>query len=68
MTPLLGSLYGGTDVTLEGQGFGTNASQVQVLVGKVCAVQEVTDTRIKCRVGYTGNTFVVTNQGVHTCK
>lgn len=57
-------MYGGTLLTITGQGFGTEAQIVEVMVGShVCMVESVSDTKIQCRVEYTGAQVTVTNQG-----
>lgn len=66
LTPSRGSLYGGTLLTVTGQGFGTNTSLVEVMVGShACTVDVLSNTELTCRVDYTGTTHTVTNQGTH---
>ncbi|XP_076438592.1 LOW QUALITY PROTEIN: fibrocystin-L-like [Babylonia areolata] len=66
LTPTRGSLYGGTLVTVTGQGFGTTATRVEVKVGnRTCDVEHVTDANITCRVRDAGVKVIVTNQGKH---
>jgi hypothetical protein len=63
--PLDGSIQGGTNLTIIGEGFGTNASLSSVSVGGVsCPVDTITDTQIKCQLAYAGRHHSVTNGGV----
>ncbi|XP_021354873.1 fibrocystin-L-like isoform X2 [Mizuhopecten yessoensis] len=64
ISPDEGSLYGGTEITGVGQGFGTDASLLNVSVGPTpCAVFSVTDTQFKCRINDTSSQHVVKNTG-----
>ena len=55
--PSRGSTAGGTQITLNGVGFGTNASAVTVsILGIACSVQSVTATQVICVTGYHGPT------------
>ncbi|KAK7468036.1 hypothetical protein BaRGS_00036740, partial [Batillaria attramentaria] len=66
MTPAYGSMYGGTIMTLTGQGFGDNSSRVDVtLGGHACPIDTISDTQITCKLAYTGTEHTVTNQGTH---
>ena len=66
LSPSRGSLYGGTLLTVTGQGFGTNASRVAVTVGShACPVDSLADTELTCEVDYAGTAHTVTNQGTH---
>ena len=50
VTPLQGSVVGGTEVTITGSGFGTDKTKLNVEFGDLeCAVTSVTDTLIKCK-------------------
>ena len=49
MSPLQGSVVGGTEVTITGSGFGTDKTKLNVEFGELeCHVTSVTDTVIKC--------------------
>ncbi|XP_061189118.1 fibrocystin-L-like [Saccostrea echinata] len=63
--PRSGSLYGGTIVTVMGQGFGNTASDIKATVGShACnVVGTVTDTQFKCQIAATGKVHKVDNQG-----
>jgi hypothetical protein len=57
VTPLSGSIYGGTLITIEGSNFGTQKTDNPVQlsthggIGSIdCFVQEIMETEIKCRV------------------
>lgn len=53
-------------LTVTGQGFGTNASLVEVMVGShACTVDVLSNTELTCQVDYTGTNHTVTNQGTH---
>ncbi|XP_076438726.1 fibrocystin-L-like isoform X2 [Babylonia areolata] len=66
LTPTRGSLYGGTLLTVTGQGFASDASLMEVKVGEhACAVDFSSSTELTCLVDYTGKTHNVTNQGTH---
>lgn len=66
LTPTQGSMYGGTVLTVTGQGFGTNSSRVEVtLGGRGCTMDTLTGTELTCTLDYTGTTHAVTNQGTH---
>ncbi|XP_028646739.2 fibrocystin-L-like [Erpetoichthys calabaricus] len=62
--PLMGSLYGGTKLTLTGSGFGTNPDDIQVLLGQQgCNVTDVAQDRLECVVQAPGKVYTVTNLG-----
>jgi hypothetical protein len=64
--PASGSLRGGTELTVTGQGFSTVSSQNKVRVGNHdCDVQSSTSTELKCVIADTGKLHYVTNDGVH---
>lgn len=55
ISPRYASPVGGTDITITGSGFGTDASAVTVVIdGVTCSVQGVTDTSIVCTTGARG--------------
>ena len=69
MTPSFGSLYGGTDVSISGQGFGTNSSAVEVAVGPhQCDISAIQNDLIVCRISDTGATHVISATGKHRSK
>ncbi|MBN3294524.1 PKHL1 protein, partial [Polypterus senegalus] len=62
--PLMGSLYGGTKLTLTGSGFGTNPDDIQVLLGqRGCSVTAMAQDRLECVVQAPGKVYTVTNLG-----
>ncbi|XP_048777455.2 fibrocystin-L-like isoform X3 [Ostrea edulis] len=65
ISPRSGSLYGGTIVTVTGQGFGNTASNIKANMGsyKCDVVGTVTDTQFKCQIEATGKVHQVSNQG-----
>jgi hypothetical protein len=67
--PTQGSLYGGTRLTLTGQGFSTNTSLTEVKVGNHgCNVESASTTQIVCLLGDTSSVVKIDNQGVHPSK
>ena len=66
MSPRKGSLMGGTQLSLEGEGFG-NCSDVAVSLGNSydCNIEECTDTTITCMTERRSNVFQITNSGRH---
>ncbi|KAK0070514.1 fibrocystin-L [Biomphalaria pfeifferi] len=66
MTPNFGSLYGGTDLVITGNGFSLNSSQMSVAVGThQCNIMDLTETSIKCRIEDTGKYHTVSATGIH---
>jgi len=59
ITPNVGSIHGGTKITLKGTSFGTNLMEVEVMLGnKVpCAVIQQTPDEIICRVSVRNSTL-----------
>lgn len=67
--PTQGSLYGGTRLTLTGQGFSTNTSLTEVKVGNYgCNVESASTTQIICLLAETSSVVKIDNQGVHPSK
>ena len=63
-TPTTGSIFGGTLITFNGQGFGEKTSDVKVVFkGKTCAVQSCTDNKITCITPRASNTVYIDNSG-----
>ena len=60
LSPCSGSLAGGTEVMIEGEGFGDNSSNVMVSDGngRSCQVTTVTPTLIRCRTSPHNNTLM----------
>ena len=57
VSPRTGSLGGGTDLTIEGVGFGSDAAQLRVLAGdEPCAITSVTESAIHCRLASLSST------------
>lgn len=64
--PATGSLQGGTELTVTGQGLSTVTSENKVKVGNHdCDVQSSTSTELKCVIADTGKIHYVTNDGIH---
>jgi hypothetical protein len=62
-------MFGGTRVTLTGDGFSPNASDISVMVGDTeCDVESTDPTQIICVIQSIGNDVVITNQGTHKSK
>ena len=69
MTPLSGSIFGGTTVTLRGNGFGTDSDMVKVKMGnRSCEVNTVTDEQIECVTTDARRQHTIDNQGRHEGK
>lgn len=67
VSPQRGSLNGGTEVTITGEGFQSNTSRNAVKFGqKRCVVFESTSSEIKCRTENGGNMAQVDNSGSHS--
>ncbi len=66
VSPLAGSLYGGTFVTILGEGFSTDTNNVVVKFDDIpCQIKTVEDSKIVCETGTTANLFVNDNYGTH---
>ncbi|XP_072104046.1 PKHD1 like 1, tandem duplicate 1 [Mobula birostris] len=66
MTPWLGSLYGGTAITISGAGFSATPEENTVQLGSIqCPVTFASPNVIECVLGPTGRTFIITNNGSH---
>ncbi|KAJ8313322.1 hypothetical protein KUTeg_009108 [Tegillarca granosa] len=64
--PRLGSVLGGTRLTLTGEGFTTNKNLIEVKVGEhICNVETAIQTQIVCLIEYTGKTHEINNTGRH---
>uniref|UniRef100_S4RUK3 Polycystic kidney and hepatic disease 1 (autosomal recessive)-like 1 n=1 Tax=Petromyzon marinus TaxID=7757 RepID=S4RUK3_PETMA len=64
--PRGGSLYGGTRVTITGDGFSSNATSNNVTIGGVpCVVLSSSWSRLECLSLGTATTHTVTNRGIH---
>ena len=51
VTPLTSGVHGGAILTVEGNGFSSNRSQVHITVGSSpCPVVEATESRVRCRI------------------
>ncbi|XP_028646735.2 PKHD1 like 1, tandem duplicate 1 [Erpetoichthys calabaricus] len=65
VSPLEGSMYGGTTISVTGSGFSTNPNDTQVLMGNnICKVTLATESELECVVQPAGNLHVVTNLGI----
>ena len=66
VTPSQGSLYGGTDITINGKGF---HNETKVKIGDTnCVEREIRSHQIICDIESTEVVHNVTNQGVHPSK
>lgn len=69
VTPLQGSLRGGTMLTIVGDGFSTNKTRNSVMVGShICEIESATVNELKCQIKDTAKVHVVDNSGIHPCK
>ncbi|XP_066939677.1 fibrocystin-L-like [Macrobrachium rosenbergii] len=62
-----GSVYGGTRVVVQGAGFGTNCSLLEVNLGEdvECSIIDCSDTEILCKVHLVPRKHVIRNNGSH---
>ncbi|KAM3595703.1 uncharacterized protein V6R79_001361 [Siganus canaliculatus] len=66
ISPLFGSLMGGTRLTVTGSGFSSNISDNKVSVGGAdCTVKSASEKQLQCVMQSEEKTHVVTNQGSH---
>ncbi|XP_043994771.1 fibrocystin-L-like isoform X2 [Gambusia affinis] len=66
ISPLTGSLMGGTTLTVSGSGFSNDTANIQVSVGsRACEVASASENQLLCTVQSEEETHVVTNQGSH---
>uniref|UniRef100_UPI003AACF14E PKHD1 like 1, tandem duplicate 1 n=1 Tax=Centroberyx gerrardi TaxID=166262 RepID=UPI003AACF14E len=66
VSPALGSLLGGTRLTVTGSGFSNNTSDNEVSVGDAeCEVTAASENELECVVQSEEQTHTVTNQGSH---
>ncbi|XP_025757857.1 PKHD1 like 1, tandem duplicate 1 isoform X2 [Oreochromis niloticus] len=64
ISPLFGSLMGGTELTVSGSGFSSNVSDNTVSVGNAaCEVTAASENELQCVVQSEEKTHIVTNQG-----
>ncbi|KAK7898488.1 hypothetical protein WMY93_019341 [Mugilogobius chulae] len=64
--PLVGSLMGGTKLTITGSGFSQNTSNIEVAIGGLeCEVTTSEENRLECDLESAQKTVTVTNQGIH---
>ena len=70
MTPDVGSLEGGSKLTITGAGFGTDSSDVSIEFDDSisCEVESLTDTQIECVVDVQPSVVSVNNNGRHESK
>ncbi|XP_065139309.1 fibrocystin-L-like [Paramisgurnus dabryanus] len=65
-SPLLGSLYGGTTITITGSGFSSVPTDNNVTLGDIqCHITKALDHQLTCVTQPTNKTYMVTNQGYH---
>uniref|UniRef100_A0A3Q3X6F5 Uncharacterized protein n=1 Tax=Mola mola TaxID=94237 RepID=A0A3Q3X6F5_MOLML len=65
MSPLFGSLLGGTRLTVSGSGFSSNASDNKVSLDTECEVKDASGNELQCVVQSEESTHFVDNQGSH---
>ncbi|XP_062385127.1 fibrocystin-L-like [Sardina pilchardus] len=66
VAPLVGSLYGGSQLTISGSGFSANLEDNSVMLGdRSCRVTAASDHEIQCVVESGAKTHTITNQGSH---
>uniref|UniRef100_H3CIT5 PKHD1 like 1, tandem duplicate 1 n=1 Tax=Tetraodon nigroviridis TaxID=99883 RepID=H3CIT5_TETNG len=66
VSPLYGSLMGGTRLTLSGSGFSNNISDNRVFFGDAeCEVKDASENELQCILQTEQKTHIVTNQGSH---
>ncbi|KAM6958720.1 PKHD1 like 1, tandem duplicate 1 [Aplochiton taeniatus] len=66
VSPVLGSLLGGTRLTITGSGFSSQASDNKVSIGGAeCEVTRASNGELTCVVQSEEKTYTVTNQGSH---
>ena len=66
VSPKHGSIFGGTLMSVFGEGFSPNASANSVTLGDIpCEVLSSSNTKIMCRTGSSSRTHHVDNSGVH---
>ncbi|XP_042290990.1 PKHD1 like 1, tandem duplicate 1 [Thunnus maccoyii] len=66
ISPMFGSLMGGTKLTVSGSGFSNNTSDNKVSVGGAeCEVESASENELQCVVKSEEKTHTVTNQGSH---
>ncbi|KAL5019598.1 hypothetical protein ScPMuIL_002490 [Solemya velum] len=64
--PIGGSLFGGTKLTLTGEGFSKDVYNIEVSVGGTdCEVHSATTTEVICTLSWNGKLHHVNNQGTH---
>ncbi|XP_033493349.2 PKHD1 like 1, tandem duplicate 1 [Epinephelus lanceolatus] len=66
ISPQLGSLMGGTRLTIFGSGFSSNTSDNRVSFGEAeCEVKTASENELQCDMQSNERTYTVTNQGFH---
>ncbi len=70
MVPDIGSIVGGTKVTIRGEGFGTDASDVIIEFSDniTCEVESILNERIDCVIDMESTVHQVDNMGRHESK
>ncbi|KAK7084670.1 hypothetical protein SK128_002604 [Halocaridina rubra] len=60
-----GSVYGGTTLVIDGEGFGSNCSLLEVEIGDsmICDITECNDMQLTCTTRLVSRNHVVTNMG-----
>ncbi|XP_066572050.1 PKHD1 like 1, tandem duplicate 1 isoform X2 [Amia ocellicauda] len=66
VSPLQGSLYGGTKVIVTGLGFSAQAEDNTVTFGNYpCSITSASETQLECVTHLNENLYIITNQGIH---
>lgn len=66
VSPLIGSVAGGTRVVITGRGFGSNESRAAVTMhGRTCQITSLNDTHVTCETEDMFQTVKVDNGGTH---
>ena len=59
-------MYGGTRLTVTGEGFGTDQSKIEVSVGDHnCVIESISSTQIICLMDSTSPIVKINNQGIN---
>lgn len=69
VSPLIGSVAGGTHVVITGRGFGSNVSRADVTAqGRPCRITSINDTQVICETEDMFQTVEVNSGGTHQSK
>lgn len=65
LTPLTGSLAGGTEVTITGKGFDNSVVVMATTTNQSCDISHISYSEIKCTMPSTVKTHTIKNSGIH---